>query len=66
MGSIFAVMKYNFRAHKLKVHGSSAMPLGLARALELAPNGSAFLAANKGGKVSEVAQRAMTNAQQLA
>ena len=61
-----AVIKYNFRAHWLRAHGSSTMPLGLARALELAPNESAFLAANKGGKVSEVAQKATTNAQQLA
>ena len=47
-----AVMKYNMKAHWAAKHGSTVMPAGLSKSLELAPNEKALLGANRGGKVS--------------
>jgi hypothetical protein len=55
-----AVMKYNFRAHWARLHGSTAMPAGLSQAIELAPNEKVLLAANRGGKVSTTQLKTLT------
>ena len=55
-----ALMKYNLTAHWQAKHSESAMPLGLQRALQLAPNESALLAVNQGGKVSASQVQALT------
>ena len=55
-----AVMKYNFRAHWARLHGSTVIPAGLSQAIELAPNEKKLLSANRGGKVSATQMKSLT------